>query len=90
MIVWSYCHHCEKMRRFRIICWSANTERLGPALVPIVPFSKTMIYTPETAEGWVVDARCLLDTDALRKPEHAKRMVVPRAWAEARAKTETL
>ena len=79
MIVWSYCHHCEKMRRFRIICWSENTERLGPALVPIEHLSKTMIYTPETAEGWVVDARCL-------RHRHAKRMVVPKAWAEERAK----
>ena len=70
MIVRSYCDRCKKMRRFVIKSW--DTKGCGPALVPVDYGSPTMLYTPETAEGWKVDGRCLMRG-------HVKRMVLPKA-----------
>jgi len=70
MIIRSYCDNCKKIRRFMVKSWA--TEGCGPALVPVEHGSKTMLYTPETAEGWKVDGRCLMRG-------HVKRMVVPKA-----------
>jgi len=73
LIVLSYCHSCEKMRRFKVFAW--DQAACGPALVPVEHGSKEMLYTPETAEGWKVDGRCL-------RQGCVKRMVLPRALVE--------